>query len=145
MQTDVFFKIRRSAVIHEFLENEVIIADLDTGTYYSLRNVAVTVWQLLLAGYSLAQVSEKIANHCALAVEEIVHDINAFVNQLLAEEILVQTNVAQDVLANTAIMWPVAYGAPAVDKYTDMQELLMLDPIHEVDEQGWPSQKTVEV
>ena len=24
-------------------------------------------------------------------------------------------------------------------KYTDMQELLLLDPVHEVDEAGWPN------
>jgi hypothetical protein len=28
--------------------------------------------------------------------------------------------------------------APVLDKYTDMQELLLLDPIHEVDASGWP-------
>jgi hypothetical protein len=25
-----------------------------------------------------------------------------------------------------------------LQKYTDMADLLLLDPIHEVDEQGWP-------
>ena len=30
---------------------------------------------------------------------------------------------------------------PSLHKYVDMQELLLLDPIHEVDETGWPSIK----
>jgi hypothetical protein len=30
---------------------------------------------------------------------------------------------------------------PKLRKYTDMQDLLLLDPIHEVDEQGWPIAK----
>jgi len=25
-----------------------------------------------------------------------------------------------------------------VEKYTDMQDLVLLDPVHEVDERGWP-------
>ena len=29
---------------------------------------------------------------------------------------------------------------PIIEKFTDMQELLLLDPIHEVDEKGWPHQ-----
>ena len=29
---------------------------------------------------------------------------------------------------------------PKLGKYTDMQDLLLADPIHEVDEQGWPVQ-----
>jgi len=28
-----------------------------------------------------------------------------------------------------------------LQKYTDMEELLQLDPIHEVDKFGWPSAK----
>jgi hypothetical protein len=28
---------------------------------------------------------------------------------------------------------------PQLQKYTDMQELLLLDPIHEVEESGWPA------
>jgi len=27
---------------------------------------------------------------------------------------------------------------PILQKYTDMADLLLLDPIHEVGEQGWP-------
>ncbi len=30
------------------------------------------------------------------------------------------------------------YATPTLSKYTDMEELLLLDPIHEVDAQGWP-------
>jgi hypothetical protein len=28
--------------------------------------------------------------------------------------------------------------APCLHKYTDMQELLLIDPIHDVDDYGWP-------
>ena len=31
-----------------------------------------------------------------------------------------------------------SFEAPILHKYTDMQDLLLLDPIHEVDEAGWP-------
>ncbi len=33
----------------------------------------------------------------------------------------------------------VPYAPPALETYTDMQELLLLDPIHDVDETGWPA------
>ena len=32
-------------------------------------------------------------------------------------------------------------GEPVLEKYTDMQELLLLDPIHDVEEAGWPKAK----
>jgi hypothetical protein len=33
---------------------------------------------------------------------------------------------------------------PLLRKYTDMRDLLLLDPIHDVDEQGWPVRKLTE-
>ena len=33
------------------------------------------------------------------------------------------------------------FEAPILNKYNDMQELLLLDPIHDVDEAGWPNTK----
>ena len=33
------------------------------------------------------------------------------------------------------------YEPPQLMKYTDMQELILLDPIHDVDEKGWPHTK----
>lgn len=33
------------------------------------------------------------------------------------------------------------FETPALHKYSDMQDLLLLDPIHEVDDTGWPSPK----
>jgi hypothetical protein len=31
--------------------------------------------------------------------------------------------------------------APVLAVYTDMQDLLLLDPIHDVDEIGWPTRR----
>jgi hypothetical protein len=30
------------------------------------------------------------------------------------------------------------YQAPTIERFDDLEELLVLDPIHEVDEAGWP-------
>ena len=34
------------------------------------------------------------------------------------------------------------YVTPAFDRYTDMAELLLIDPVHDVDEAGWPFRRT---
>ena len=31
------------------------------------------------------------------------------------------------------------YAAPKLATYSDLQDLLLLDPIHDVDETGWPA------
>jgi hypothetical protein len=35
----------------------------------------------------------------------------------------------------------VPYTKPVLNKYTDMQQLLLADPLHEVQEAGWPHTK----
>ncbi len=32
-----------------------------------------------------------------------------------------------------------AFEAPKLEKFTDMQDLVLLDPVHEVDDVGWPA------
>jgi hypothetical protein len=33
---------------------------------------------------------------------------------------------------------PEPFVAPRLERYTDMQEIILLDPVHKVDSQGWP-------
>jgi hypothetical protein len=33
---------------------------------------------------------------------------------------------------------PAAFEPPLLEKFTDMEDLLLLDPVHEVDGRGWP-------
>ena len=35
---------------------------------------------------------------------------------------------------------PMAFEKPVIEKFSDMQEMLLLDPIHEVSEMGWPNE-----
>ena len=36
---------------------------------------------------------------------------------------------------------PQAFDAPRLERYTDMQDLVLLDPVHQVDDTGWPRTK----
>ena len=73
---------------------------------------------------------------------ELVGDAVArLVDELITEGIVVQADEpGQPVLAaieSNGDSRP--YQEPKLGKYTDMQELLLLDPVHEVDEVGWPN------
>lgn len=35
-------------------------------------------------------------------------------------------------------MLPAGYRPPVLEVFADMQDLLLLDPIHDIDEVGWP-------
>jgi hypothetical protein len=62
--------------------------------------------------------------------------------ELLAEALVVPGAPAAGGAGTVATAVPAArqpYEAPALHKYNDMQDLLLLDPVHDVDETGWPN------
>jgi hypothetical protein len=126
-------------VIHQTLDGEVIAVNLDTGVYYSLVGTAAAIWETLDGGASV----EDAISHAAVRYEAPRSDVEAavvrFIDELRAEGLVVEAAVD-----GPAPPTPEPSGAPfappALAKFTDMQELLLLDPIHEVDETGWPHQ-----
>ena len=132
------YKIKSNAVIHELLNDEVILANLDTGVYYSIRGTGVPIWQLLILGknrdFIAAQFLEKYNTESTL-------QLGSFVDQLVEEELLVPESDDREIATAPLqeFRWPNSFSAPLLEKYEEMKSLLMLDPIHEVDEQGWPA------
>jgi hypothetical protein len=60
----------------------------------------------------------------------------------LVEQLLAEGLVVEDADAPVGASPPAppadALEPPALEKFTDMQDLILLDPVHEVDERGWP-------
>ena len=47
------FRVNTPPVIHELLDGEVIVVNLDTGTYYSIPGTGAEIWTLVDQGASL--------------------------------------------------------------------------------------------
>jgi hypothetical protein len=132
------------AVVHDIIEGEVILLNLETGTYYQLKNEAVRVWSELERGASPRLAAANLASSYHRSPHEILQAINPFIAELVAESILIPASapVPDTALAahspgdETSEFHP-----PVLLKYTDMQSLLLLDPIHDVDTPGWPQQR----
>lgn len=140
MSTPDVFRINQPAVISEVIDGEAIIVNLDTGAYFSLRDTGCTIWSLIEEGASLSQVVEQMVRQYDGGADVIEAGVQAFCAELQAENLIVAHNGPAQTLAQ-----PPAGGerprfrAPLLEKYTDMADLLLLDPIHEVDELGgWP-------
>ena len=68
--------------------------------------------------------------------------VTGFIREILAENLIVPdaTPFPQpSTLDNPGPQVHKPFVPPVLHKYTDMQELLLIDPIHEVDETGWPN------
>jgi hypothetical protein len=135
---DNFFRVRTPEVTSEDFKREVLIIDLKTGHYHSLRGVAATIWRLLDAGQSLQESILWMEKCYATPHETLEADTKSFVADL--EKLGLIMAVEERAGNNAAIETDDApYAQPTIDSYGDLQDLLLLDPIHEIaPEAGWP-------
>lgn len=129
MPLDSRYEVNKPDVVDESVDGEVLIVHLGTGAYYSSRGVGDAAWQLIAAGSTALETSGLLQ-----AAGPAVAD---FVEHLLAESLIrPRTKPVEPPPFVTVVP-----GEPVLEKYTDMQELLLLDPIHDVEEAGWPKAK----
>jgi len=138
------FRINDSGIVHETVDGEVIVIDLESGVYFSLTQSAADLWSALVEGATPAQLADLLAARYDAASADIDAAVAAFLAELVAERIVVVdvgAAAAPPAAAPTAGAARRPFAPPVLSKYTHMSDLLLLDPIHDVDEQGWPNKK----
>ena len=137
------YQVANSNLVYDTIEGEVILLDIETGTYYQLVQNSVPVWNWLTEGVGVQEVVARLAQQFPNDAKAIPDSITHFIEQLLDEKLLAPLpDGAPLPTPETPYLWtpdPAAlYVVPTLLKYTDMQSLLLLDPIHDIDSQGWP-------
>jgi hypothetical protein len=128
-------------VTHERLDDEVMVIHLETGAYFALEGVAADCWSVAAAGGTMSDMADAVVGRYGADPAEVRADIDTFLAELQSHGLVepdpsATSNGASWDVATAAP--PPAYAPPVAVKYDDLEELLMFDPIHEVDEAGWP-------
>jgi hypothetical protein len=138
------FRIDTPRIAFEQIDDETIVIDFDSGAYFSAGPVGSDVLRRIGQGADLEAVVEDAKSRYAGDPGEIERGIRAFVDSLRSESILIEPAAGDDRPAAQADPLPAEkrrFEPPVLNKYTDMKDLLLLDPVHEVDTEGWPVQK----
>ncbi len=123
----------------EVFDGEYIIANLDTGLYYNIQGIAVSLVKALpFQDYN--QVIQLLSNSFPENSRVIEQELTTILSELIAEEILLKEDVT-GLTENPLCIPPDEYTISHFNRYADMQDLLLLDPIHDVDEEGWTVKK----
>jgi hypothetical protein len=124
-----------SRLAADIFDNEYIIANLDTGLYYSIQGLAVSLVSALPF-----EDPKKPISLLAAAFPEINTTIESELKatwEQLFEEGIIKQSTSSTLTANIAWIPATQYAPSRFNRYADMQDILMLDPIHDVDEEGW--------
>lgn len=132
----------RPDVIDETFDGEAVLVHLVTGCYYALNPAASAIWSLLSTGRSATGVTAALAARHATAPAQVAPVVDAFLTELRTEQLVVVADAEADADVPSADGGDAAgpLGVPALQRFTDLQDLLMLDPIHDIDldGDGWP-------
>lgn len=115
-------------VLAEVFGDEAVIVQLRTGAYYAFDAAATVLWTQLWQGNTLARPSVDDEKLTVLA---------GFLRYLVQEELMYFASPVPELMADDgeALLFS------GIEKFIDMEDLLVLDPIHDIDldGSGWPT------
>jgi hypothetical protein len=139
------YRVRDKNVVSEIIDEEAIIMDLADGTYFSSDGAGAVIWDGIVCGFEAAQIKERVQRGFSVDPAVLNLDFEKFVAALSAHKLVA---VAHDA-ALSSVDWNMplpatrrGYDPPVLNRYDDLQKLALLDPIHDVEEAGWPNRKT---
>jgi hypothetical protein len=114
-------------LVAKTVEGETVLINLATGAYYSIDGAGAIAFTHLVAGREPAAVGDDIAGLYGIEPATARLDLERFVAELVEEGILLPGET--DHRPNLEVPVPSGdYAAPALEVYTDMGDLLALDP-----------------
>lgn len=133
----VQYGVNAPRVIHKIFGGEVVAIDLGTGAYYSMRGPAAVIWDALDAGLTVDEVTDHVLATHEVGQADVSADVAALVDDLLTYELIAPGESASATAPSPGE--GLVYETPVVEAFTDMADVILLDPVHDVDaEAGWP-------
>lgn len=133
------FRVRPVEIVSEMIDGEVIIIDMRSGIYYSLRGSAPRMWQQLEKGASVESLRQTLCHHYDGSDEEFDRASRDFIECLAGHGIIEPFDDAATSVASGEIPTSrTPFSPPVLETYSDVQDLLLIDPVHEVTDAGWP-------
>jgi hypothetical protein len=133
----MYYTTQVPMLVSRQFENEVILANFETGIYYSLTGTGVDIWLGLRSGAAVYDIVTALSALDGSDAEEVQQSVTSFIEQLLAERIISPQEPRLSA-ASWSPEFTVSFSRPVLERFDDLRELLFLDPVHDVSEAGWP-------
>lgn len=137
------YRVTKPEVVADVIDGEAVIMNLKTGKYFNSEGTGGECWDALASGLSVAQIVDQLAAKYSADRTTIASGVEEFVQDLVAHKLITPCDTAPpEVVARALNSPPAPFHVPTLNVYSDMEDLLLLDPIHDVDAAGWPTPKS---
>jgi hypothetical protein len=150
MNKHLRLRINKPSVVYEKFDDELVLINLDSGNYYSFEKVGADIWGFVQNGVSETEIIEEISQRYAESLSTIEDAVKKFLSELKEEGLIVPYETQEAERCKTphnhysigSEMEKINFEAPILSKFTNMQDFLLVDPIHEIDYTEWPKKQT---
>ncbi|WP_315831170.1 PqqD family protein [Bradyrhizobium prioriisuperbiae] len=125
-------------IASEIFDGELVIANYKSGLYYSISIEGCWIWQGLAHGLSVSQVVEWLSDHFPGQASGLVTLIEDFIGKLVTEGLVLEASTSNRAPSELPALTGEVFAPPVIERFDDLQQLLLLDPFHDVDQAGWP-------
>ncbi|MBA4853043.1 PqqD family protein [Emticicia sp. BO119] len=136
------YQLDSTNIAQEVFGNEAILINIPLGKYYSIRGTTgIRVLELLQKPANTETVLATIQNEFQSDKISARVEIEYLLSQLENENIITETSLTDPVISEESPI-KLPYEKVELEIFDDMQELILLDPIHDVESfRGWPQKK----
>lgn len=126
-------------IVFESFDGEAVVLNLANGKYFGFSDSGSRVWQALSSGVDAQAMIGLTAGGSTIGAAELDH----FISQLLDLGLLARLEATAQPLPGELPAELAATSEPLyVSIHDDLADLIIVDPIHEVEEPlGWPAVK----
>lgn len=141
------WKLAGAHIVSETIEGEVIVVNLLDGTYYSITGSGTVIWAGICEGYPKPLILQCLEAAFQEAPAELSDYVDAFTSRLAEEGLIQEPESDEQTLQHRELLDSLSNGAKkpfeesGFAKFSDMEDVLKMDPIHDFDESGWPNRR----
>jgi hypothetical protein len=125
------YRLNSPGVISDQIDGEVLVIDLTIGHYFRITGSTLHLWNMLISGVNVSAIFDSCNNFL-----EKKNEIEMHIEALVSNNLIVP-NLKKSSEIEKIESWK--FETFEIEKFTDLEDILGLDPIHEVSaEKGWP-------
>ncbi|MEO6929467.1 MAG: PqqD family protein [Casimicrobiaceae bacterium] len=133
------YEINAPTAVGEIVDGEVMVMNLRDGIYYSIAGAGAAIWPALVGGSAIDSIASAVCTASDAPLATVITDLEAFTTRLVGEAILRASTATPSQHALQLVDFG-NYCGFDFERFDDMRAMLILDPVHEVGDFGWPQQ-----
>jgi len=134
------YQMRQNQVTFERIDGELIIISMDSGKYFSATGSAADVFYLIEKQTQLDKFHQILTRYFSSGVDQ--SDIDSLIELAIKEDLIENCPTVNQ----TSVDLPMDYertfwSTPNLIEFSDLQDLILVDPVHDTSLKGWPVEK----